>query len=105
MDLVSGYAFLAPNHQEKSRKPFTKWDLGTLEYGPDRYRELLSAGVALIQTRAMGFAMQQAGLIDRPAMRTDATRRPNSSLKPFAGLIVIGENGLLKDGGGHVGLQ
>ena len=40
-------------------------------------------------------------MIDGSAMRAGSPRRPDAGFQPFAGLVVIGKDRVLKDSGGH----
>jgi len=59
MDLMRRHAFLAGGRQEQGGKPFGQRNLGTLKYGADRDRELLTAGrfVALVDASAVSLAL------------------------------------------------
>ena len=50
----------------------------------DRDAKRLTAGVALVEARTMGFTLHERGLVDDAAVRADAAFRPDPSLKPFA---------------------
>jgi hypothetical protein len=58
-------------------------DLGALENGADRDRELLAASVALIDALAMSFALERSGF-GRAAMRANRTIRPELSFEVLA---------------------
>src|SRR4051812_44784713 len=93
-------ALLRSRHQEQRRQPLGQRQLGTLEYGFDRDRELLAAFGALVEASAVGLALQRLdlGLIDVAAMGANRAIRPNQSLKPFAGFGLVLKDRVLQNG-------
>src|SRR5204863_8682508 len=57
-DLLARNSFLAARHERGSEHPFIKRDLRALENRAYGYGELIAAMSAVIQARAMGFAVQ-----------------------------------------------
>jgi hypothetical protein len=93
MDLHRAHALFARHHQVSSGEPLVQRDMAALVQGADRDAELLAAGVALIDTRTMGFALQAGSLIDDAAVRTDWAIRPQFRFKPCAGRVGVNEFG------------
>ena len=55
----------------RGQHPLVQPDLGALEHGPDRHRELLAAVGAEPQARPGGLAFDAMGVIDAAAMRAN----------------------------------
>src|SRR5207302_2050385 len=86
--------------QEQGGQPFRERELAALENGLDRHRELLAAGVALVDAGAVGLALKLGHVLGgNAAVRADWAMGPNPSLKPFAGEVIILENRVLQVGG------
>src|SRR5581483_552985 len=92
--LMRRNALLARVHQMKGQNPLMKRNMRTLHDGADRNCEVLTASVALKQTRTVAFAIKALNgfLVRIAAMRADRAFRPAQALHVGAGGILVMEN-------------
>jgi hypothetical protein len=90
--LMARHAFLRSGQEVGSQEPLMQRDLGALENGSDRYRELLAAAVALVHARAMPLALKLRDLLRLAAMLADRAMRPALSFQMLAGYVLVSED-------------
>jgi hypothetical protein len=95
-DLKRAHALLARHHQMRGAQPFVQRHMRALIERPDRDREGLATGVALIEAGAVALALHGRGLANDAALRADRPFRPQPSFKPCAGLVLVVEDGVGK---------
>src|SRR5207244_530445 len=69
LDLFAADALFARGHQRRGQQPFIEANLGALEHGAHRYRELVAAMAAVVHAGAVRLALKLADAVYRAAMR------------------------------------
>lgn len=91
MYLMGADALFRRAHEMRSRKPLVKGNMRTLVHGADRGRELLFAGIAVVQAGAI-FALNRAGFLGLATMGAVTTFGPAKSLEMGSGLGFVVED-------------
>ena len=92
-ELQTAYAFLVRDEDKDCIEPFVQRYVAVLEHGADRYREPLSASVALVKTLELSVAVLQfvvpLGL--GVAVRTNRLSMPTLLLQELPAGLVVGK--------------
>jgi hypothetical protein len=91
MNLMAADALLRRREQMRCEQPFGQADLGSLEHGAHGHGVLFTAGHALLQAGAVGFAIECIRAFRRAAMWAYRTIRPAEPFQVFAGFGVVVE--------------
>ena len=79
----------------RCKQPFGEGELGPFVHSAHRNRKMATTAVTLIQSRAMGFALEFFDLFDFATVRASRTIGPAYTFEVFAGLGFIEEYGVL----------
>jgi len=101
LNLVSRNALFAGAHEMDDLQPQLQGQMGRLEDGPHSDGKGLLAGVALVEPRTGGLALQATQALPLPAVMADGAGRPKPSLDIGEGGGFILEVGGGKNGGSH----
>lgn len=99
VQLVGAHCGLGRAHEVSCQEPFVQRYLGTLIDRPYSHRELLAAGIALIDALTVRLALQLRSFVYRTTMWTFWTIGPAGLFKVRAGFVFILENGIADNHG------